>query len=264
MIDIHSHILPELDDGAGSLQESLEMGQLAVADGIRIMVATPHVISGLYDHSRATILAAVAHLKQTFADRGIPLEILPGAEYRLEPDLPQRLCRGELMTINDGGRYLLVELPADLVPNCTGQVLYELQLKGVTPIIAHPERNLVLARRPAQLHYLVRHGALAQITGDSVTGLLGAQAATAAKTFLRQGCVHLLASDAHNSSQRTPTLAASREKAAQLVGQEEAANLVQGNPQRVINSQMVTPGDIKDKSRQGGSLLARLKQYFLK
>lgn len=263
MIDIHSHILPELDDGAGSLQESLEMGQLAVADGIRIMVATPHVISGLYDNSRTTILATVAQLKQTFADQGIPLEILPGAEYRLEPDLPQRLRRGELLTINDGGCYLLVELPADLVPNCTGQVFYELQLQGVTPIIAHPERNLVLARRPAQLHSLVRHGALAQITGGSVTGLLGAQAAIAAKTFLRQGCVHLLASDAHNSSQRTPTLAVPLKKAAQLVGREEAANLVQGNPQRVISGQMVTPGDIKDESRQDGSLLARLRQYFL-
>ena len=104
MIDIHTHILPGLDDGANSMEEALAMASRAVADGIRIMVATPHVITGLYPNSRKTILAALEQLKEALQENAIPLTVLPGAEYHLEPDLSERLVSGELLTINDRGR----------------------------------------------------------------------------------------------------------------------------------------------------------------
>lgn len=262
MIDIHSHILPELDDGAGSLQESLAMGRLAAADGIRAMVATPHVITGLYPHSRVTILEATAQLQRAFADDSIPVDILPGAEYRLESDLPQRMSRGELLTINDGGRYLLVELPADFVPEHTEQVFYELQLQGVTPVIAHPERNAGFARRPRHLHELVRRGALAQITSGSLTGLMGSTAATTARTFLKQGCVHFIASDAHSSGGRAPVLADALKEASRLVGTDEAQNLVAGNPHRAIQGLGIKTGEIKNIKPAGRGISQFLKQIF--
>lgn len=264
MIDIHSHILPELDDGAGSLQESLAMGRLATADGIRMMVATPHVITGLYPHSRETILAAVAQLCRDFADNGIPLVILPGAEYRLEPDLPQRMSRGELLTINDGGRYLLVELPADQVPARTDQVFYELQLQGVTTIIAHPERNAVFARTPSLLYDLVDCGSLVQLTSGSLTGHLGTAAAAAARTFLKKGCAHFIASDAHSSGKRAPSLTEALKKAARLAGTEEAQNLVTKNPHRAVQGLSIETSRIKDTRPVGCGISYVLKRLFKK
>ncbi|MDD4767680.1 MAG: phosphotransferase [Desulfotomaculaceae bacterium] len=264
MIDIHTHILPALDDGAGSLEESLAMGRLAAADGIRMMVATPHVITGLYPHSRETILAAVAQLRQAFADNGIPLTILPGAEYRLEPDLPQRLSRGELLTINDGGRYLLVELPADFVPAPTGQVFYELQLQGVTPIIAHPERNTAMARKPALLHELAGRGALVQITGGSLTGRLGPAAAATARTLLQQGCAHFIASDAHSSTKRAPVLSDAVKEAARLTGLDEAQTLTTENPHHAVEGLPIKTRQIRPTRPARRGLLHFLKQLFIK
>ncbi|RDV84794.1 tyrosine-protein phosphatase [Ammonifex thiophilus] len=151
MIDIHTHILPGLDDGAEDLEEALSMARLALADGVTALVATPHVIRGSFFPSRQEILETVSLLNERLAEQGLPLRVLPGAEYRLEPDLPERLAKGELVPLNDAGRYLLVELPSTFVPPYAERVLYELQLQGVTPILAHPERNAELCRRPELL-----------------------------------------------------------------------------------------------------------------
>ncbi|TEB08231.1 Tyrosine-protein phosphatase YwqE [Pelotomaculum schinkii] len=264
MIDIHSHILPGLDDGAGSVEESLAMARRAAADGIRMMVATPHVITGLYPNGRETILSAVEQLQRVFEDNGIDLPILPGAEYRLEPDLPKRMARGELLTVNDGGRYLLVEMPAALVPDYTGQVFYELQLQGLTPIIAHPERNEGFARDHGLLHELVSHGALVQITAGSLTGLLGSAAAANARAFLRQGCVHFIATDAHASSDRAPVLSTASREAARLAGEEEGISLVTGNPRRAIRGERIETGEIKDLRPAGRGIFSFFRKYLPK
>ena len=262
MIDIHSHILPGLDDGAGNLEESLAMARCATADGIRVMVATPHVITGLYPNSRETILAVVEQLRKFFKDNDIPLLILPGAEYHLEPDLPRRMTRGELLTINDAGRYLLVELPTALVPDYTGKMFYELQLQGVTPIIAHPERNAGFVRDPSLLHELVSRGALAQITAGSLAGLMGSTAAATARTFLKQGCVHFIASDAHASNDRAPVLSTATSEAVRLAGIEEARSLVTGNPHRAVQGEHIEAGEITDTQPNGRGFFDCLRKLF--
>jgi len=262
MIDIHSHILPGLDDGAAGMEESLALARLAQADGIHTMVATPHVITGLYPNSRETILAAVTQLQTVLQDNGIAISILPGAEYRLEPDLPRRGAKGELMTINDGGRYLLVEMPMDLVPGYAGQVFYELQLQGLTPIIAHPERNPGFARNPALLRELVLHGALVQITAASLTGLLGSRAAATARAFLKQGCVHFIASDAHNSKNRAPVLAAAAKEADRLLTPGEGEILTGDNPGRAIRGEMIEAGEIKDFSSTKRGFFSFLRKFL--
>ncbi|MGQ9825977.1 MAG: CpsB/CapC family capsule biosynthesis tyrosine phosphatase, partial [Desulfotomaculales bacterium] len=111
MVDLHTHILPGLDDGARNEEEALEMAACAAADGIAGLIATPHFIQGQFTPSRQEILAAVGRLNAGLGGAGVPVEVLPGAEYRLEPDLPERLRRGGLLTLNDAGRHLLVELP---------------------------------------------------------------------------------------------------------------------------------------------------------
>lgn len=245
MIDIHSHILPGIDDGAGSPEEAVAMARRAAADGIRCMVATPHVVTGQYPNTRAAILKAVARLRKVFAEEEIPLTLLPGAEYHLEPDLPRRLSRGELVTINDTGRYLLVELPATLIPDYTTAVLYELQLQGVTPIIAHPERNTSFAREPSLLRELVERGALAQLTAGSFSGLMGPLATATARSFLKQGYAHFIASDAHAATGRAPELTPAIKKVARLAGEAQALSLVTENPGLAVRGKRIRAGEIK-------------------
>ena len=114
MLDLHVHILPGFDDGAEDGDTSLLMAQLAAKDGITHLAATPHIITGSYNHTREEILQTVESLNQTLADHDVEVKVLPGGEYRMEPELPRNLAAGELVTLNDTGRYLLVEFPATL------------------------------------------------------------------------------------------------------------------------------------------------------
>lgn len=130
MVDLHTHILPGLDDGARDGEEALGMAAATAADGITRLIATPHFVSGQFTPSRQEILDAVGRLNTALGGAGVPVEVLPGAEYRLEPDLPARLRRGELFTLNDAGRHLLVELSAVFIPPYAESLLYELQPLG--------------------------------------------------------------------------------------------------------------------------------------
>ncbi len=260
MIDIHSHILPGLDDGAGSMEEALAMARLAVAGGIQSMVATPHVAPGLYPNSREDILKAADGLRLAMQKEGIPLNLLPGAEYHLEPELPRRMQRGELLTLNDKGRYLLVELPATLAPAYTVQTFYELQLAGVTPVIAHPERNEVFAADPALLYNLIARGALAQITAGSLTGLFGHTARACARKFLKKGCAHFIATDAHSAEGRGPLLTPAKKEAARLLNEEEAHQLVAGNPHRAVEALHIDTVEIEEPRPARRGLFRFLKK----
>ena len=241
MIDLHTHIIPGLDDGAKDLEQALAMAEVAVKDGITILAATPHVISGVFDNSKSHILQAVKELNQLLVSKNIPLQILPGAEYHLEPDLPHRLADGELLTINDTGRYLMVELPAMIVPDYTGRILYDLQLQGITPIIAHPERNIGFAREPELLQGFVARGILAQITAGSITGLFGKPARKTALRFLKEGYAQLIASDAHSDHGCPPILSLACKELEHLGGSDYAQTLTYQNPRLIIEGLPVKP-----------------------
>ncbi len=262
MIDLHSHILPGLDDGAGDMDESLAMAEFAHKDGITTMVATPHVLPGVFDNDKATILAAVDRLNEAIQERNIALSVLPGAEYYLEPEIPQKLARGELLTINDRASHLLVELPSDSVPAYTSQLLYELQLQGITPIIAHPERNLGFMKQPALLRELVSRGMLAQVTSTSITGWFGQRVKRTAISFLEQGLVQILGSDAHAAKGRAPLLSSAYKLVEKSQGKEMAEELTRENSARIIaGEQLEMPKNKPDPhQRRGWSLFSRIWQ----
>lgn len=234
LIDIHTHILPDMDDGAKDIEQSLAMAQIAVNDGISKIVATPHVMRGVFNNTKSQILNAADEFKQLLDSKKIPLEIVPGAEYHLEPDLPLRLAAGELLTINNLGKYLLVELPANMVPDYTGRVLYELQLQGITPIIAHPERNIGFAREPELLRDLVARGILAQITSGSIIGIFGKSVKNIACKLLNDGLAQGIASDAHSSHGRSPVLSNAFLELERRWGMDYARSLTFDNPNLVI------------------------------
>ena len=241
MLDLHVHILPGFDDGAGNGDTSLLMAQLAAKDGITHLAATPHIINGSYNHTREEILQAVDSLNRTLADHDVAVKVLPGGEFRMEPELPRRLAAGELVTLNDAGRYLLVEFPATFVPGFTDSVLYELQLQGVTPIIAHPERNAGFAREPEILGEMVGRGILTQITAGSLTGMFGREAHRAALLFLERGWGHIIASDAHSAHGRIPVLSVAAGVVSEHMGPDGADLLVRENPQRIIDGREIIP-----------------------
>lgn len=206
MLDLHSHILPGIDDGAKDLGTALAMAGIAVGDGITTMVATPHFMEGEIDNTRELVLAKCREYEQVLAKKNLPLKIIPGTEVYLSPNIPERMKRGELMTINDTGKYLLVELPMQSVPSWVEQVMFELNVLGVTPIIAHPERNGELAGDIELVARLVDKGCLLQINGGSLTGLYGKQIKKTADHLVKQGLFHFIGSDAHSAGGRSPRL----------------------------------------------------------
>ena len=255
MIDIHTHILPGLDDGAQDLEAALQMAQAAAADGIDRIIATPHVITGSFDYSREQILTAVNQLNAEITARQIPVQILPGGEYRLEADLPARLRAGNVLTLNDSRAYLLVELPSSLLPPDYERFIYDIQVQGIIPIIAHPERNKVIMKNPAILKKMTDRGIMAQLTTASVTGDFGKEIHKCARQLIEQGSVQFLASDAHtHEGHRSLNLSGARDTIKKDYGDVYAQVLVEENPSRLINGRDLRPQPPPTKP----SLLTRL------
>lgn len=247
MIDIHSHILPGLDDGAPNMDVSVGMARLAVASGIRQMVATPHVKTRHYP-SKELILEAVSKLQDELHNKGVRLPILPGAEYRINPELPKRYSKGEILTINNKGLYLLIEFSDASVPDYTVNVFDELLLQGVIPIIAHPERNNVFIKDHSRLYDLIARGSLAQLTAGSLTGYYCPVVTDAARAFLEQGLVHFIGSDAHSVSGQLPHFAPGAREILNLVGEEQGRRLLKLNSQKAIRGELIEVVDLKKKA----------------
>jgi len=231
LIDIHCHILPGLDEGPSTMEESLRMIEVAKKDGIAGIVATPHVVRGVYDNSREAIRAAAADLK---ASSGYP--VYPGAEVRIGPHLMDRLERACLPLMN-GGSHMLIELPSCGAPpaDVLDRILRNLSSHGVVPVFAHPERNGVLSRNPPLMGRMLRLGALFQVTAMSVTGALGREARRAAMEMIELGLAHAVASDAHDTDKRPPLLSSAFDVVRRNFGWRRAESLFRDTPLRIIN-----------------------------
>lgn len=196
MIDLHSHILPGLDDGARTFEEALDIARAAVADGIRTIAATPHVRSD-FPTTPEAMEAALAAVRALLADAGVALDVRGGGEVAL--DRLDQLGPDDLRRFSLGGasRYLLVETPYWGWPLGLADQLFRVQLAGFVPVLAHPERNGDVVADPGRLVPLVEAGALVQVTASSIDGRAGRPAAVTARHLLESGLAHLVASDAH-------------------------------------------------------------------
>ncbi len=228
MIDLHCHILPAIDhDGPVSLEESLAMARIAADDGIRQVVATPHL--GRDVHSPEVISRLVGHVNRALGDAEIPLQVVAGAENCSSLDIG--LLRH--YTIN-GSDYLLLEFPpCHLTRQAVEQICY-LRASGLRPIIAHPERNPTVMRRPRAVAEFVEAGALVQITAESLLGGFGPEARECGVFLLKSGQVHFIASDAHSATVRRPVLSRGVRAAARVIDPAVVQRLVLDNPAAVI------------------------------
>lgn len=245
-VDLHTHLLPGVDDGARDRDASLAMARLAEADGIGHIVATPHVpFCGL----RADALEQrLEDLRRFLADNGVHLQVSLGTEISLEPDLLQWLADGVARPLG-ATRYVLVELPFFGYPPYTEDVIFQLQVHGYRPILAHPERNAELAAAPRRMEPLVERGVLAQITTTSLLGGFGPAARNAATEFLQRGWAHVLASDAHSPAHRPPVLSEGIRAAEKILG-DSAWDLATVNPAAILNGDDVEPPRPAKKPRR--------------
>jgi len=235
MIDLHSHILPGVDDGSTSLQMSLEMARIAVADGIQWMACTPHIYPGLYHNTAGGIAAARKALQAMFDEQGIPLRLTVGADVHLVPGLLEGLRDRTIPSLN-GTRYVLLEPPHHVAPPRFAQSVFQLVGAGYVPVITHPERLTWIADHFDTMAALTQQGAWLQVTASSLTGLFGPAPKYWAECFLGEGLTHILATDAHASSGRVPVLSEGRAVAEKLLGKAEADQLVFGRPRAVLDN----------------------------
>ncbi|MBI4169007.1 MAG: hypothetical protein HY510_03620 [Acidobacteria bacterium] len=261
MIDLHNHLLPGIDDGARKLEETLECLRIARRDGVRTIVATPHMKPGVYDNPREIILERVALVRE--AQKGNEAEgvaVLPGAEVYFAADLPQRARAGTLMTVGDLGKYLLLELPYQQIPMRVEDMLFQLRLLGITPLLAHPERVAYYLADIERLAASVRLGALTQVTASSITGKFGDKARAFALSMLERNLLHVIATDSHDASYRPPVLTEAVRAAALVVGETAARRMVEETPRAILDGKEVEAGDAPSPPR--GGLLSRLRAAF--
>jgi protein-tyrosine phosphatase len=240
LIDIHTHILPGIDDGADCWDQSLEMLGVAIKNGITAIAATPHMFpDGPFVNKKERVLSLTKELTEKARSKGMSIEIYPGGEVYVTPDIRRRLVNEEILTYNDAKKYLLLEMARDEIPVFMGQVIFELKLIGITPIIAHPERNLGVIQHPEKLYSMVAQGALVQLSASSL-GTTSSVLSTA-KLLLKSNLVHFVASDAHNADRRGPWLNKCINALRDLVGQQRADQVLVDNPRAVLSGEVLGP-----------------------
>lgn len=232
MIDVHCHILPAIDDGASDLTESLALLRLAVADGIKKMVATPHINPGYFDNNRLTINTALARLRLEVAQQQIPIQLAAAAEIRVTADLMPAFEQGLVPILGhwQQQQVLLLEFPHSHIPPGSDKLMKWLLQRGVVPMIAHPERNRDVQANPRLLQPLIQAGCLFQLTASSLLGDLGDRHQACAEQLLQQRLFTVMATDSHNIQRRPPRLQAACDRVRQLTDEHYAAQLVVDNP----------------------------------
>ena len=236
VIDIHCHILPGVDDGSDSLETSLAMAEMAAASGVEAIAATPHCnIPGLEgNYADRALLEAVLALRAAVKQAGIGLQIFAGAEIFYTPEVPDLIDARRLPTLN-ASRYLLVEFPFDAPADYMTDGLDAIRARGLTPVVAHPERYFAVQLDPELFAMWFSSGFILQLNKDSILGRLGARAQAAAHWALQRGLAHAVASDAHGAQARTPALASVFDALCAQYGAPYASLLLDGNPRRLLN-----------------------------
>lgn len=236
MIDLHTHILPDWDDGAYDWEEAAAMARVAEEDGITKIGLTPHLYR-LTKHGDDLGLLEERLTEFGHRAKDFPIQFFHGAEVYINDQIVESVTKNYL-TVNRSC-YVFVEFPANGVFSGVEGLFYLIMLGGRVPIISHPERNIVFGRRPELLYDLIRGGALAQVTAKSILGEFGNGAREAAEVFLKHNLVQLIASDAHDPENRPPRLKKAVERAMKIIGEEKALAMVTDIPQAILDNQAI-------------------------
>ena len=235
MYDLHAHILPGVDDGAKTHEDTIEMARVAAEQGTKVILTTPHRKDITENWSVQHIQGLLSEINGKLKSEGIDLTMLQGMENHLDFDLPDEIANGRALPMN-GTQYILVEMPFFGRPNYIEDVLFRIQVQGLIPVLAHPERIEAFQRDPALLASFVERGMLSQITAGSVLGYFGGKAQKFTNELLRRRLAHIIASDTHfPGGPRSPKLVPGMEAAAKIVGLERARAMVVDTPKAILD-----------------------------
>jgi protein-tyrosine phosphatase len=238
MIDIHCHLLPGIDDGAKDMNEALALINLAVKDGVKRMVVTPHLHFGRFDNHLPVIESAFLALKKAVRKAKIEVELAYAAEVRLDSEILTLLALKKLPLYGsyNNQQFMLLEFPHSHIPAGSDILVKHLLKHNITPVIAHPERNRDLLKSPDKIKAFVRLGCWFQVTASAITGYFGEECQELALTYIRQNYIQIIASDAHNLKRRPPLLSEARQKISRVFGEDKAQQLFYDNPYNITSS----------------------------
>ncbi|MBN2017874.1 MAG: hypothetical protein JW794_07100 [Candidatus Cloacimonetes bacterium] len=262
MIDIHTHVLPGIDDGAQNLDDTLEILEALQAQGVTELVATPHIITGVYNNSRTIIDQKISVVKQLIKDKEFKINIHSGAELYLEPDIVQKV-KDQKLTLA-ASNYVLIETALQQFPDNFEDILFNFQQEGFRPIIAHAERFNPFMENFDYLLQIVNRDIYVQMNSGSILGVYGNAVRDLALAMLHKGCVHVVASDVHGLNKRPILMKDAFEFVAMEFSNTLAENLFYKNPRRILdNEELIHNFDgYFDERKKPGSFKSKLKSIF--
>jgi len=244
MVDIHSHILPGIDDGPASIEESIEMLVNTVQSGVDTIVATPHLYPGEYMEPTNLVRQLTQQLQEKADQQNIPIQVIMGRECYLSPEIYLYEKDPKKLTIANNGKYILVEFPFQEIPRYVDELIFELQMKGIVPIIAHVERYFEVVTNPNRLLEFIQAGCIIQVNASSFSGKYGQKSKEIAEILLEHKMVHVIASDIHTST--SFVLGDAFPRILDLVGEKEAHNLFDIRPRAIVQRERIaTPEPIE-------------------
>jgi protein-tyrosine phosphatase len=234
MIDLHTHILPGVDDGVKTMEDAVDFARVAAADGVSTVVATPHYREGFFINARPEVLAGVDALNARLRADGVPIVVLPGAEVHISADLVTKVQSRHAPTLADNGRTVLFELSMTQYPLDLENLVFQMRLAGLQILFAHPERIRYFQDDVRRYEAVIRLGAYGQITTGSVTGVFGEDVLEFSEELSRKRLVHVVASDGHNTRGRPPVLSRSLARLGSWIGDDFAQRMTDEFPNAFI------------------------------
>ena len=238
MVDLHCHLLPGIDDGSKNMEISLRLASEAVENGVTHALLTPHHMNGRYVIHKQDVIKLTNEFREQLKAHQIPLTVFPGQEVRINGQLIDTLDHDDILFADEDNRYLMLEFPDDDVPHYTNQMIFELQQRGIIPVIVHPERNTKIMAKPDLLYELLEKGCLSQITASSYVGTFGKKVESFSRRLIENGQGYIFASDAHNLPGRKYEIRQAFEKMKHEFDQK-MVDRYQQNAKSIINGENV-------------------------
>lgn len=244
MVDLHCHLLPGIDDGSKSMEISLRMAREATENGVTHALLTPHHMNGHYVNHKQDVIRRTKELQEQINAHNIPLTVFPGQEVRINGQLMEALDRDDILFADTAGKYMMLEFPDDDVPHYTNQIIFDLQQRGIIPVIVHPERNTKIMAEPDLIYQLLEKGCLSQITASSYVGMFGKKVENFSRQLIEAEQGYVFASDAHDLPGRKYEMRQAFEK----LQHEFGSNIVkqyQQNARSIINGENISLNNLR-------------------
>lgn len=244
MVDLHCHLLPGIDDGSKNMEISLRLAREATKNGVTHALLTPHHMNGRYVNHKQDVIQQTKKFQEQINAHNIPLTVFPGQEVRINGQLLKALDKDDILFADTAGKYMMLEFPDDDVPHYTNQIIFDLQQRGIIPIIVHPERNTKIMAKPDLIYQLLEKGCLSQITASSYVGTFGKKVETFSRQLIAAGQGYVFASDAHDLPGRKYEMRQAFEKM-QHDFDQELVDRYQRNARLIINGESVPLNDLR-------------------